>query len=491
MSLRRTALLTCTSLMLMGCATYDPLEAERGCSGYAIGTCQTYARCAPTLVESYGSMDGCQAALTDACTYNLQQPDVLGSGAGAAACGTLMTQLDCNDLLNNELPGGCQAPAGRRGDGAACTVGAQCASTRCQRDTPAATSGTCAEPALLAQPCFALTDCAQGLICGTQGRCIALAQAGQACGDTQPCRAPWLCLNGLCAAAPPPPPPKVALDPQVECATFSRTLCARLESCSAFLVIGAYGSQDVCVTRSTRACLDNFALPDTITSAEGLAGCTAALGSLGCGPLLENGWPEACQLAPGARVDGLACSSDAQCASTRCTRATRAARCGVCAPRAQAEQPCLASSDCLLGLVCASDDKCRAPAALGMPCDTTHPCAAPQMCAAGTCQAALANGASCDYANDRCDAYAGLSCDYTTSRCKPWVRSPAGQACGYTSQGWAACSGGATCRYGTQNALCEAPAQDGAACAAQGPACLSPARCVEGVCVLGTLGDCV
>jgi hypothetical protein len=150
----------------------------------------------------------------------------------------------------------------------------------------------------------------------------------------------------------------------------------------------------------------------------------------------------------------------------------------------------LSSSDCELGLICASDGKCRASVGLALPCDATHPCAYPHVCAAGTCRLALALDATCDYMNDSCDAYASLSCDYTTSRCRPWRHSQAGQACGYTSQGWAACVGGATCQTSAQSSQCVAPAPDGAACTQAGPACLAPARCQDGVCTLGIAGDC-
>jgi hypothetical protein len=484
--------LVCVSCWLLsaavGCVTYDPLEGARGCEAYAIGTCQTYARCSPMLIEAYSSIEGCVAALADSCTSGLRQPDALGSGAGAEACGLQMSALDCTALWNGELPWGCQPPAGRRGDGAPCSVGAQCASTRCEK-----LSGTCAELALVGQSCVGFGDCSYGLVCGPAQQCIALAQFGQACSDIQPCRSPLYCSNAVCVAELPMLPQVELRDPAVECDAFARALCTRLDGCSKFLVPGSYGSMQACVARTTQTCTDGLSLPDTAATALGLAGCTAALSDASCNAVLENAAPEACRLVPGARPDGAACASDSQCASTRCSHTAASARCGVCAARAQAEAFCTASSDCEYGLVCTSDSKCRAPAPEGAPCDTTRPCAMPLLCAAGICQAALQQGASCDSAADHCDTFAGLSCDYTSMRCATWTQSAAGQACGYITQGWAACIGSARCNLNsnTWTGTCEAPAADSGACTVGGPSCLAPARCVDGSCVLGSGGDCL
>jgi hypothetical protein len=209
-----------------------------------------------------------------------------------------------------------------------------------------------------------------------------------------------------------------------------------------------------------------------------------------CNGLLENALPDACQLVGGARADGQPCAIDAQCGSARCARASSGARCGVCAALAQPEGACTSSSDCAYGLLCTSDGKCRAPLAQGMPCDTTKPCALPLLCAGGTCQPGLALGATCDPMDDRCDAYAALSCNYTTMQCAPWTSASAGQACGYVGTSWSACTGSATCKLESWQGTCVAPVADGGNCTASSANCLAPARCSDGVCLLGSGGDC-
>lgn len=488
----------CSFLLLQvtaGCATHDPLDGARGCEAYGVGTCQAYARCSPMLIEAYGSVESCVSELAAGCVSSLQQPDVLGTGAAAQACGLQMYGVECTALWNSELPLGCQPPSGRRGNGAACSVGAQCASARCKKATSDAASGSCAEPALLGQDCAGFGDCARGTICGPAQQCVALAQAGQACSEAQPCRAPLYCEQGNCVAAPPEPPalPQVEQrDPLLECSSYAATLCARLDACSTFLIAGSYGSMQACVARTTQACVEDLALPDTAASALGIAGCSAALSGATCNAVFENGLPEACRLAPGARPDGAACASDSQCVSTRCAHPSAGARCGVCAPRAQAEAACVASTDCEYGLICTSDGKCRAPGLQGAACDSARPCAVPLLCGAGTCQPPLEQNMVCDPAADRCNTFAGLSCDYQSKQCRTWAASAAGQPCGYVAQSWTACTGSAKCDLNTTTwtGTCRAPAADSGGCTSTGPACVAPARCADGVCTLGSGGDC-
>lgn len=479
------AWVTCLSLglLLACCASYDPREAARGCQAYALGTCQSYARCSPQLIAAYGSLEACQDQLAGSCTHSLQQPDVLGTGAGAEACGVSMSGLDCGALWNGQLPLECLPGSGRRGDGAACSVGAQCASTRCRKVVPESATGSCEEPSGLGQACLGFGDCSPTLICGPSQTCIWLARAGQPCSELQPCEAPLYCNEGVCAV------PVEARDPRIECEGFARALCARFEQCSTFLVDGSYGSMDACIARSAYTCVDGLTLPDSSATALGIAGCSAALSDVSCNALLENALPEACSLGPGARLDGAACVADAQCASTRCARALAGPRCGSCAARATIEGQCFVNTDCEHGLICTSDGSCRVPAAAGAACDTTHPCSWPWLCAAGSCQPALELAADCDPKADRCNAYVALGCDYNTQRCASWLRSAAGQACGYTAQGLAACLGSATCELSDWQGTCLAPAADGGACQA-GVSCVAPAQCRDGVCVLGSGGDC-
>lgn len=464
-----------------GCTTPYLQGADDGCAEYAAGTCQALARCSDALIAPYGDVAHCQLQLARACLDNLQAPDVIGTGAGAAACGDLMTSVACDDIYNRELPLGCAAPAGRRGDGVKCSVSAQCASTRCAKDTGAAT-GTCQEPATVGEGCVVFDDCLPGQICGAPKVCVQLGAAGAACDDAHPCRSPLACGRGRCA----PPLMAAAVDATQACTQFANAICSGLARCSTRLVESVYGDAVSCAQRTAQTCLDGLALADAHGSALGIMSCATALAAASCSALLENAMPVECRQAPGARGDGQACASDAQCQSTRCARNDGAAACGTCAELAVAEQPCAANSDCVIGLVCTGDHVCRAPSTVEVQCDATHPCAMPLVCASGACAGPLDAGATCDPTQDHCNVYAGLLCDPTALACKPWLSADAGQACGYTTTGYALCKASGACATSAAGSgSCLAAISDGASCTADGPAhCLPPARCITGACRL-------
>src|SRR5262252_9008225 len=80
-----------------GCSFVDAkADATAGCEAYAAGACQAYARCSATFLASYGSLEACVDKLGGLCAFSLMQPDVLGSGAGAATCGEQMLGADCD-----------------------------------------------------------------------------------------------------------------------------------------------------------------------------------------------------------------------------------------------------------------------------------------------------------------------------------------------------------------------------------------------------------
>jgi hypothetical protein len=478
------------------CHIVDPAaEAANGCAEYAADACQAYARCGAAFLAPFGSIGGCNRQLAEACTNALAQPDGVGSGAGAAACGQLMLSLDCNAILNGDLPPGCQAPAGRRSDGVPCNVGAQCASARCAKQTLDDEWGNCRERLALGESCLNQIDCQAGMVCSTKNTCVVLGQDGQPCSDAAPCRAPLLCSGGRCQTAA-----AICADPQncsvadpaedaAACQAFAAAICARIGSCAPALITSEYGDQASCTTRNAAACVLGLHAPDSVSSAAGLASCTSALPDLSCHALLENAMPATCRLADGVRLNGQSCSSHTQCASTRCARAANMA-CGTCTTLALADQPCAASGDCSSGLVC-SAGVCRAPAALGASCDAAHPCAYPLSCARGSCATALAANAPCQWDADRCDRYAGLVCG-SSNTCMPWRNASAGQPCASAASGWAVCSAGASCSStAADGGVCEAPVSDGSACRADaGPSCLAPALCIAGVCKIESPAVC-
>jgi hypothetical protein len=456
-----------------GCSFSDgQADAALGCGGYARGTCQALARCGAGLLAPYGSYEACEAQLSAACTYSLGLPDGIGSGAGAAACGEMMQSLDCDSLMNGELPIGCQAPSGLRSDGARCRTGSQCASARCADFDGA--WGMCRERAGVGEACAAPADCAKGLVCSLSGECVVLGRSGQACSATHPCRAPLACVAGSC----------IAVDPAQTCQAYADMLCTKLAACSPALVRSIYGDLSLCSARNAQSCRVSLqGLAGTAASA-GIAGCTHALDSVRCDELLDHALPAACQIPPGPRADGAACNGGAQCASTRCAFAP-GAPCGVCAPLAQLGAACAADSDCARGAICGGAI-CRVPGASEAPCDAAQRCAYPGVCAGGVCRTPIGLGAACNFAADQCDRNAGLFCG-AANRCERWLDHVSGEACNQTPEGWAACSGGSSC----VDSRCVGPLPEGSACAPdRAPSCFAPSQCLGGVCTFASAVSC-
>jgi hypothetical protein len=424
------------------------------------------------LLAPYGTYAVCEAQLSAVCTYSLGLPDVIGSGAGAASCGEMMQNLDCDALRNGELPVGCQAPSGLRSNGARCRTGSQCASARCADFD--GEWGVCRERQGIGDSCVTPADCGKGLVCSLDGLCVPLGSLGKACSASLPCRAPLACVAGSCAE----------VDSARTCQGFGDMLCTKLADCSPSTVRSIYGDLGVCAARNAESCrAGRQAVEGTVASAA-IAGCTHALDSVRCDALLGHALPAACQLAKGPRADGAACNSPAQCASTRCAYVP-GATCGVCTPLAGLGGVCATDGDCGFGEVCAAGG-CSVPGVVEAPCDPVHPCARPWVCAAGICSSSLGLGEPCSFAADRCDRDAGLFCG-TSSRCEPWLNHRAGEGCNQTPAGWAACSGGSSC-IGDR---CEGPLPDGSPCVSdRAPFCLAPAQCLGGVCALSSAVSC-
>lgn len=460
-----------------GCsyADWEATEAASGCNAYASGTCQALARCGGAFLSPYGSYAACEQQLSQGCTDSLGLPDVVGSGAGAALCGEMMRNVDCNALTNGELPVGCQAPSGKRSDGAPCRVGAQCASARCTQYEGG--WGVCRERATAGEWCGTQSDCGLGFVCSL-GTCVVLGRLGDLCGPERPCRAPLGCVAGACTDVAPVP----------TCQDFAVTMCARIAQCSASVLSAAYSDEQTCAVRNAASCLATLNSPDPTAAAIGFAGCTRALATASCQQLLDHASPQACQLPAGMLAPGEACSTDAQCSTTRCARSAGAA-CGVCSWLGAAGEPCTTDSDCSFGLVCGGGS-CRVPGALGEACDPAQRCAYPFLCVAGSCQEASELGASCNVAADSCDRYAGLICG-SSGTCEPWLLRFAGQPCNQTPDGWAACSGGSTCVSGPGGDICSGPLPDGSPCnPVEAPFCFAPAQCLAGVCTYPNAVEC-
>lgn len=278
--------------------------------------------------------------------------------------------------------------------------------------------------------------------------------------------------------------------PEAACASLVDAVCGRLESCFPLTIRVAYKDVAQCKERQTTSCLKTFNAPgSTVTPADADA-CTSAYAALSCDALLGGSAPEACRFA-GSLTDGTPCGDGAQCVGRNCRKAA-GSTCGACSTRAAAGATCQASNDCLDELTCAGG-KCVAPAKAGAACSSTLPCEAPLRCANGVCAQPLAAGATCEPGpNDACDRLKGLFCDPTSKACKEVKLANAGEACGLVNGTFVACAAAGRCKTGpTGQGTCLAAAADGQPCSDKdGPSCIEPADCVNGVCTLPDPASC-
>jgi hypothetical protein len=252
-----------------------------------------------------------------------------------------------------------------------------------------------------------------------------------------------------------------APDVRQVCAAFADTLCAKLETCSSFVLGALYGDVVVCRERTTLACLPSFGAPGTSATPAKTAACQATMAGLGCPAFLAGDLGAACKTDPGTVLVNGACADDAQCATTFCARAPDAA-CGVCQPPTSAGAACVRNS-CSAGTVCpAGQSTCITPVA-GKVND------------------------SCT-AQEQCDLAHAVGCNTSSGRCLTLTLATAQGTCGADfifPTSYAVCPASGTCSA-TLGGRCSAAAKEGEPCstADTGTHCLPPARCVGGRCTL-------
>jgi hypothetical protein len=252
------------------------------------------------------------------------------------------------------------------------------------------------------------------------------------------------------------------------CAMFANTLCAKLESCSPFVLAVLYGEIATCRDRATLGCLPAFDAPGTSATPAKTAACERAMAGLACPSFLAGDFGSACKVDPGTvAVDGV-CTDDGQCATTFCARAPDAA-CGVCQPPTTAGAPCLRSS-CSAGTVCpAGQSTCITPVAGNV-------------------------NDSCT-AQEQCDLAHAVGCNTSSGKCLSLTLASARGSCGANSifpTSYAVCPASGTCSAAL-GGTCSVAAKDGESCstADTGTHCMLPARCVGGTCALSDPKRCL
>jgi hypothetical protein len=210
--------------------------------------------------------------------------------------------------------------------------------------------------------------------------------------------------------------------------------------------------------------------------------------------------PAECEIA-GILPAGTPCSVTEQCAAGIWCQPGLPEGCGVCATRQPDGGICLGDDDCARGFRCIQKH-CIPGVGLNAPCDTA-PCAPGLTCVEGLCVALLEADGGCSGGAGSCAT--GLYCSPVRARCEPIQVTDldggvpdGGPNCGNLDGGLVVCPAGLGCHLRssrTQTGSCEPVAGPGEPCPWTGSldergACRYPARCVEGVCLIGDRNYC-
>ena len=285
-----------------------------------------------------------------------------------------------------------------------------------------------------------------------------------------------------------------ATNPDQACNDAAAAVCAAYQRCTPFFVDLGWGDLATCQTRTKASCTSTLSATGSTMTAQQVSDCGKGATGISCADLFDKGAPDACVPPAGTVANGKACGDDAQCVSTFCAIAS-GTLCGTCAPLTNAGDACV-SGQCSRHLGCIAG-KCVKPGALGDACDARNaPCGTALSCFSGKCVAAAKAGDKCDAAEitaPNCDLTQGVGCNPGTKVCQKVIEAKAGESCGLVGSDFKVCVPGGRCKIapGVASGTCIAPVADGASCGGADLApCLSPAKCIGGVCKLPDPNSC-
>lgn len=257
------------------------------------------------------------------------------------------------------------------------------------------------------------------------------------------------------------PDSSISADGTKACADAASVFCTQLQTCSPFGLQVEYGDVTTCQTRFALGCVQTLSFPQTGATAATTEACASALPGISCTDFIAVNLGSTCATQAGSVANGSACGDDAQCTSAFCARAADS-QCGTCAPASTAGSACV-NGACSSGFACNTDDStCIVPVAgqIGDTCKT----------------------------QSQCDVAHAVGCNTNDDKCIALAIATSGGSCGadsITPSKFTLCPANGSCDS-VLNGNCHATAADGAACSTDstGPSCLSPAKCVSGICTL-------
>lgn len=319
---------------------------------YAEAICSAYTNCLGDLFAIFRPGEDCVKNTTTQIEEELAKLSniidagrIVYHGSKLQACLDELSGSDCS-ALNERAPESCEAALeGTIVEGGDCELDEECQGEQYCKLADAC-PGECAPREQAGGLCGGNSDCISGLMCGDTGRCVAPAEAGEACKQGEPdCVAGYLCLGEDAAAKTPGTCLEVA-------ATFS----------------GRTG--DEC-SLETNLCASGYSCEITKLAPVG-GTCAAAVGS---GEACRAAFPDECPADEFCQL-GVNPLNPAE---------------GTCTPKPQAGQPCAkgvgATADVCAPYARCDDGVCREIAHLGEACTVKTTCYSDN-CVDGACVAA-------------------------------------------------------------------------------------------------------
>ncbi len=186
---------------LVGCSSSESsttsISADQACTELSDLLCDKIAACSPVfLAQGYGDLATCKARSKANCVQEHAAPSTSASPDRTSACVKAAASITCQELIDNQLPAGCQPDPGGIDDGKACGTDAQCKSGFCGFDGDKKLCGVCGPKPEEGGACID-NDCPSGLKCHA-GKCLKPAPAGTPCDANVLCATGTTCVSGTC-----------------------------------------------------------------------------------------------------------------------------------------------------------------------------------------------------------------------------------------------------------------------------------------------------
>jgi hypothetical protein len=173
------------------------ISQDAACDKLVSVVCDKLNMCTPFLMQvTYGDKATCMARTKLGCLATFKLDGITVTANDVGGCADAYGGVFCTDLFDNEPPAACQFK-GSKDDGAACSSKVQCKNADCQVSAAGGPCGTCQTPAAEGASC-AGADCASGLVCDSNMKCVKRPGKGEACGMGVSCSGGLACVGGKC-----------------------------------------------------------------------------------------------------------------------------------------------------------------------------------------------------------------------------------------------------------------------------------------------------